>query len=227
MIERKLKPCAYCGKDRRIKGHGLCNNCYNLAQWQYHDSSIKPDCKFPEFAHMSKDERRVVLKEARDQKRNSYSKYPVKTKNRNRKSVLIERVDKYFSQLIRLTDAVKGSDGKMYNRCFTCDALRPVSKKKGGLHCGHFHSRRHMGTRWHPDNCRPQCYQCNCNEEGVKPLFRLYLSNELLDRGVRELDLLAYSNSHVPNELELEAMAKEFRQQVKELQIKQGVKTFK
>ena len=46
--------------------------------------------------------------------------------------------------------------------CFTCGKRDQPSI----MHCGHFASRRYMATRWHPDNCRPQCVACNIYDQG-------------------------------------------------------------
>tara|TARA_R100000935_G_scaffold9559_1_gene19390 strand:- start:274 stop:537 length:264 start_codon:yes stop_codon:yes gene_type:complete len=43
---------------------------------------------------------------------------------------------------------------------------------------GHFMSRRYYSTRWNEDNCRPQCYGCNCHAQGRSYEFSLNLNKE-------------------------------------------------
>lgn len=79
------------------------------------------------------------------------SKKPVKSK-------LVKKLDIIFSQYVRN----KYADNKGMVKCFTCDREYPVKN----IQNGHFMSRQHMATRWHLDNCRPQCYGCNVMQQG-------------------------------------------------------------
>ena len=83
---------------------------------------------------------------------------------------LVKRLDNVFSLYIRLRDA----DNEMV-KCFTCDK---ISHYKKGMQCGHFQSRKNYATRWDPDNCRVQCYACNCMRYGQAYLFGANLPTE-------------------------------------------------
>lgn len=61
---------------------------------------------------------------------------------------LVEDIDKYFSQYIRLKEADKFG----YNYCYT-SGVRQFWKQ---LQCGHYIPRTHLLTRWDERNCRPQ-----------------------------------------------------------------------
>ena len=43
-------------------------------------------------------------------------------------------------------------------------------------------SRKHMATRWDPDNARPQCRKCNRFHGGKPKEFRYFLGEELADQ---------------------------------------------
>lgn len=59
------------------------------------------------------------------------------------------------------------------------------------IQCGHFIDRRHMATRFDPDNCHPQCVSCNVFKSGNIPMYERYLEQlkpglveELKDRAI-------------------------------------------
>jgi hypothetical protein len=81
-------------------------------------------------------------------------------------------LDKVFSIYIRQ---------KFPARCYTC------GKTDTALQCGHFVSRQYLATRWHENNCRPQCIGCNMFGNG-KPLdFEERLKSELGETYVEEM----------------------------------------
>lgn len=43
------------------------------------------------------------------------------------------------------------------------------------IHNGHFIDRAHMGTRFDPDNCHPQCVNCNVFRSGNILVYERYL----------------------------------------------------
>ena len=87
-----------------------------------------------------------------------YIKRKVKEKPAARKkrqpslSSLVNKLDKVFSQYIRLRDAMPSG----VFRCISCGQIKPISKAD----CGHFYSRRHMSTRFDEDNCNAECSYC-------------------------------------------------------------------
>lgn len=87
-----------------------------------------------------------------------YIKRKVKEKPAARKkrqpslSTLVNKLDKVFSQYIRLRDAMPSG----VFRCISCGQIKPIGKAD----CGHFYSRRHMSTRFDEDNCNAECSYC-------------------------------------------------------------------
>ena len=75
----------------------------------------------------------------------------VKTRAR-KKPDLVKKLDRVFSLYIRLRDTMPGG----YVRCISCGQI----KKFEDVDCGHFHSRRHMATRFDEDNAHAECRHC-------------------------------------------------------------------
>ena len=75
-------------------------------------------------------------------------KEKVKTKKAFSRSKLIAECDRVFSIFIRERDR--------WNPCITC-----WSPWTDTVQAGHFQSRRHLNTRWHPMNCNWQCVADN------------------------------------------------------------------
>lgn len=75
----------------------------------------------------------------------------------------IEKLDREFSKYIRL---VHSKDGMC--ECFTCGTVDHWKY----MDCGHYMSRKHMLTRWDPENAKPQCKHCNQFKHGMPKEFR-------------------------------------------------------
>jgi len=85
---------------------------------------------------------------------------------------LIDKLDKIFSQYIRLREA------KNHNsECFTCGKVDHWKK----LQNGHFMSRKHFSTRWDETNCQVQCAGCNVFRYGEQYKFSVGLNNKYGD----------------------------------------------
>ena len=78
-------------------------------------------------------------------------------------STVKDKLDKVFSQFIRLRD----SDENGFGQCCTCS--KRIHWKEA--HCGHFISRRHLGTRWDERNTALQCAYCNLYCQGQQYFF--------------------------------------------------------
>lgn len=63
------------------------------------------------------------------------------------------KLDKEFSLYIRLRDAMPNG----YFRCISCGQIKSFEQAD----CGHFHSRRHLATRFDEDNAHAECRACN------------------------------------------------------------------
>ena len=85
---------------------------------------------------------------------------------------LIKRLDKIFSEYIRL----KHADKKGMVKCYTCS--KKLYWRGEGMQNGHFISRRSRILRWRESNCKPQCYSCNVMRYGESYIFGVKLNEE-------------------------------------------------
>lgn len=76
-----------------------------------------------------------------------------KTSPKKRKVDLVKKLDKVFSLYIRLRDTSPSG----FFRCISCGQVKPFAKAD----CGHYHSRKHMATRFSELNCNAECSSCN------------------------------------------------------------------
>ncbi len=96
---------------------------------------------------------------------------------------LKKQLDSVFSIYIRTTHSVDG-----ICTCYTCGKQGTIKE----LQNGHFVSRGYTATRWHEDNCRPQCVGCNIFGNG-KPLdFEDHLKKDLGDEYVEEIKAMRH-----------------------------------
>ena len=123
---------------------------------------------------------------------------------------VIARLDKIFSEFIRLRD----SDKNGYGKCITCGKI--IFWKDGDA--GHAINRAHMSTRFDEMNVHLQCRYCNRFREGeiveyTQALVRKY--------GQSRLDILL-AKKHLTNKLtnfEGEVFIKYYREKVKKLKL--------
>ena len=87
---------------------------------------------------------------------------------------LIKKLDTVFSEYIRR----KYADKNGIVKCYTCD--KKAFWKGEGMQNGHFISRKSRILRWREDNCRPQCYTCNCHFYGRQYIFSVNLNKETM-----------------------------------------------
>jgi len=97
---------------------------------------------------------------------------------------VMKLADTYFSRYIRL----KHSDfGKC--TCYTCGIIKDIKEVDNG----HYIKREHKNTRYHENNCRPQCKTCNgdVKHNGKQAEFRVNLVNEIGEKEVSDIELLS------------------------------------
>jgi len=82
-------------------------------------------------------------------------------------SSLRKKLDRVFSQWIRLRDADEGGTVS----CCTCGKLLFWKD----AHAGHWISRRHASTRWTPENVHAQCPRCNLYEQGAGAEYAAFI----------------------------------------------------
>lgn len=126
-------------------------------------------------------------------------------------SKLIKELDKVFSIYIRRKDA--NEHGLV--KCFTCGKYNHW-QKEGNIHCGHYISRVHMGTRWEEKNCKPQCYVCNMFKQGMGDVFGLKLV-EMYGADVLKLLAAKKNNTVKLMPFELQFMIDEYQEKINAL----------
>lgn len=127
---------------------------------------------------------------------------------------LIKRLDKVFSQYIRLRDAMPNG----YFVCISCGKVKPLEQAD----CGHYHSRMHMSTRFDEDNCNAECRACNRFSSDHTIGYREHLLRKIGLQRFQMLEVRAHQ-SRKWSCFELEELIKYYREKVKELQKEKGL----
>lgn len=124
-------------------------------------------------------------------------------------SGLVRKLDDIFSRYIRLRDAMPSG----YVRCISCGRI----KKFSDMDCGHYHSRRHMATRWDEDNCNAQCRYCNRFLADQLVGYRDGLIKKI---GIQRFELLNVKAHQTKkwSEYELNVLIGYYREKVRELE---------
>lgn len=119
---------------------------------------------------------------------------------------LIKKLDKIFSQYIRLRDSKDG-----YFTCCSCGQLKPYSLADAG----HFINRRWMATRWDERNVHSQCSSCNRFDEGnLTGYYRFMLEKY----GQQTIDILeSVKTPYKWTDGELDMLIKNYKRKVKEI----------
>lgn len=118
--------------------------------------------------------------------------------------VLKAKLDKAFSELVRLTHADD-------NGIVTCIDGCGKSGHWKEFDCGHFVHRDKLPTRWDLDNCRPQAQHCNRRQDGKPYQFGQALNREspgLADRLIAKGEEPGYEVRNRAPEMLLEIRAK-------------------
>ena len=124
------------------------------------------------------------------------------------RSKIVKKLDKVFSQYIRLRNA----DSMGIAECVTCGKRDHWKKQQ----CGHFQSRKHYTTRWDEVNCQVQCAGCNVFKYGEQYMFGIYLDQHF-GEGTAE-GLLQKSRQTIKySNIELLAMIERYEFEIKEL----------
>ena len=82
----------------------------------------------------------------------------------------IKKLDRVFSQFIRLRDRVDGDLCK----CCTCGRVKHWKE----MDAGHFINRRHYGVRFNEHNVHAQCRFCNRFNEGEQAKYAEFLKEK-------------------------------------------------
>lgn len=139
----------------------------------------------------------------------------VKTKFTRVKPNLGKKLDRIFSLYIRLRDVMPSG----YVRCISCGQI----KKFEDVDCGHFHSRRHMATRYNEDNCHAECKYCNRFSADHLIAYQRNLIQKIGQQRFDVLNMKAHSTCHYLD-CELKQMITHYTGEVKRLSSLKGIK---
>lgn len=197
-----------CGTTAPTKRtYGLCPKC--LYKWSKETKEGK-EWFNKQFAYKLEKNQKEKEKEERKKTR--------QLKDQLNSGDAMRSADIYFSRYIRLKSQING-----FNTCFTCGTIKTIKE----IENGHYEKREHKATRYHEDNCRPQCKKCNGNTKhnGMQHVFRENLVREIGEEKVNEIERLAKTtikaNSHF-----YRAIATKYRVLVNELQKEMGIKVW-
>lgn len=190
-----------CGNTEYIHRYGLCKNCFKT--WLCSTEIGRETLKKAAFQGKRKTK-------AEAKKESSRKKKEVNT------SAAMKLADTYFSRFIRLNHSEDG-----LCTCFTCGSILSIKQVDNG----HYQKRTHKATRYHENNCRPQCKTCNGDtlHNGKMVEFRINLINEIGIDEVEAIELLAKTSENKSTRFYLDT-ADFYRNAVNELQKKLGVK---
>jgi hypothetical protein len=176
-IKNALKDCkgtgdakgCGCGEPAYKRTYGLCQNCIRI--WAVTTEAGKAWLK-KQTAYKMKSAKNEEKKKDREIKRELNT------------SGAMKLADTYFSRYIRLFHSLHG-----YCTCYTCGTDKPIKECDNG----HYEKREHKATRYHENNCRPQCKTCNgdTKHNGKQAEFRVGLSAEIGEEEVVEIERLA------------------------------------
>ncbi len=210
MIEPKQKKCkgqnkAFgfegCGKLTLFRKHGLCASC--LADWVDSTENGKTFLKSIQIKGI----KRI---EANNKKERTAEKRMVNVGGAMRLA------DTYFSRFVRLFHS---SDGQC--TCYTCGSITDIKNVDNG----HYMKRKHKATRYHENNCRPQCKTCNgdTKHNGKQAEFRVNLSYEIGEENVVNIESLSKQTIDANTNF-FKNISDTYREKVNELQKELKVK---
>ena len=129
-------------------------------------------------------------------------------KVKTRTTGLKAKLDRVFSQYIRLRDMMPGG----VFRCISCGQIKPIEQAD----CGHYINRQHMATRFSEMNCNAQCRSCNRFDEGNMQGYRRGLVQKYGEQRVLLLEAQKYETRKY-TDFEYEALIKHYRALIKKM----------
>lgn len=137
-------------------------------------------------------------------------------KRQTSQAILVKKLDKVFSQYIRLRD----SDTNGYCRCISCGKIHYWKE----IQNGHYMSRRYLSTRFDEMNCNAQCVACNIFNQGNIQMYRQNLIKKISEKNVDYLEYKAKSITVHYSAFELEQLIKYYTALVKKLSEEKGIR---
>lgn len=130
-------------------------------------------------------------------------------------ATLVKKLDKVFSQYIRLRDTFPNG---MF-RCISCGQIKPFEQADAG----HYHSRRHMITRFDEENVSSECRFCNRFSADHLIGYRENLIKKIGMQRFQMLEVRAHGTKKWSC-FELEQLIKYYSVLVKKLSEEKGIK---
>jgi len=210
MIERKKKKCNATGK---AKGYNSCGEHVYIFRYGMCEKCFK------KWVIETKEGNEVLLRSTIKAKKdiaNEKKRKIVQAKREIDTKSAIRLADTYFSRFIRLKHSING-----FCTCYTCGTIVTIKECDNG----HYMKREHKATRYHENNCRPQCKKCNgdTKHNGKQVEFRINLINEI---GIEEVEKIEkFSKSAIKaNAMYYREIAEKYRNKVNDLQQQLKVK---
>jgi hypothetical protein len=126
--------------------------------------------------------------------------------------------DDWFSRWVRINFAFQiTTDGTPLCKCYTCGCIREAKR----IQNGHFIRRGSKLTRYHENDARPQCGNCN-RFSGEFEKFEIHLTQDIGKEAVRELKEL-FMQEGEDNEMFYREQADKYKLLTNELVKKLGV----
>lgn len=121
----------------------------------------------------------------------------------------ISKLDKIFSQFIRLRDSHNG-----VIKCISCGKIVPWKESD----CGHYINRKHKATRFDEHNCNAQCRSCNRFDEGNIQGYRKGLIQKI-GEDLTELLEIKKQNTCTLNRFEINLLTKLYTDKLEEIKL--------
>jgi len=137
------------------------------------------------------------------------------TKKEKKSINLKAKLDKIFSEFIRLRD----SNHEGYVQCVSCGNVHYWRE----VDCGHYINRKHMNTRYNEKNCNGQCRSCNRFDEGNASGYTLGLISKY-GKDIIDILIMAKNLTQKHSYSELEILIDYYKKEVKELKSKKSLR---
>lgn len=104
----------------------------------------------------------------------------------------MEKLEKELDRVFSIWVRVSYASHEGYVHCYTCPEQLPWQQTENG----HFVPRAHSAVRFHVNNTRPQCPNCNRFLNGRPDVFEENLRDEIGDEEVDEVIALGRTEKH-------------------------------
>ena len=162
---------------------GIKSNPCKLCSSIYHTAAFCP--QKPKKAIKRSPLRPAAIKKKSNLHESVIIKKMTAKKKAPTRSQLVKKLDKIFSEFIRLRDDGRG--------CVTCGDVKPWREMQN---C-HFYSRGRQNTRWDETNCHSGCYRCNVLLKGNYISYTMYMIDTYGREHVENLEKLSKSTEKI------------------------------